>query len=310
MSEPLPRPPGRQRSEIRTCARVKITHVEIVASDGVVLPCQVHPGRGATFVLLHGAGQNLAYWAEFVGLLGEHRVVVYDLRGHGQTSTTDNLSLDAQADDLAAVIAAVGEPKDVVPVGFSLGGYIVLHALARGLDCPGWVNIDGPFVSEERLYEVGGLTKDWREEQAMFERNDFVGTAADAEAHIRERRAEPDAEEAVLRRSHFLEGDLVRQRPSPTEWLRIREALWAQDVAAEYERVIAPALLVLATDAMPPIPTRVLLAAERANAARRLVEAHSSWRLLETNTSHFVPTAAPQLLADAMCSFIDGLGNE
>ncbi|HKY65646.1 MAG TPA: alpha/beta fold hydrolase [Acidimicrobiales bacterium] len=60
-----------------------------------------------------------------------HRVVLYDQRGHGASTTGDEpLSVDRLGDDLAAVLAAVDLPR-VVLAGHSMGGMTVMSFACR-----------------------------------------------------------------------------------------------------------------------------------------------------------------------------------
>ena len=83
------------------------------------------PDGGLSVVLVHGWGvDNRAFYYTKRALSAHHRVIGWDLRGLGKTSRagTDGYSLDAMADDLAAVVELVQGP--VVVVGHSIGGMI------------------------------------------------------------------------------------------------------------------------------------------------------------------------------------------
>ncbi|MET0145228.1 MAG: alpha/beta hydrolase [Ilumatobacteraceae bacterium] len=96
-------------------------------------------GRGRTFVrevagppgapvvmLLHGwtATADLNWWASFAPLAERFRVIAVDHRGHGRgLRTTDPFRLEDCADDIAALVGALGLGR-VVPVGYSMGGPI------------------------------------------------------------------------------------------------------------------------------------------------------------------------------------------
>lgn len=64
------------------------------------------------------------------------RQVLLDLRGHGQTDACDPdvLTIDAAADDVAAVLRARGVEGPVVVVGHSLGGPVSLSLMRRYAD--------------------------------------------------------------------------------------------------------------------------------------------------------------------------------
>ncbi|XP_011302645.1 protein phosphatase methylesterase 1 [Fopius arisanus] len=89
--------------------------------------------EGPMLVLLHGGGYSALTWAEFTKSITSMivcRVLAIDLRGHGDTHTTndDDLSADTLATDVAAVIEAVSEGIPVILVGHSMGGAVAVRA--------------------------------------------------------------------------------------------------------------------------------------------------------------------------------------
>lgn len=89
--------------------------------------------EGPLVVLLHGGGYCALTWAEFTKSMREMvicRILAIDLRGHGDTQTTDeeNLGADTLAHDVAAVIHELDENVPVVLVGHSMGGAVAVRA--------------------------------------------------------------------------------------------------------------------------------------------------------------------------------------
>ena len=85
-------------------------------------------GRGEPLVLVHGLADDHRAWRRSLpDLLLSHRVILYDLRGHGQTTLGEpDGSLRQLGDDLAALLDAIGvDSADVA--GFSLGGTIAMR---------------------------------------------------------------------------------------------------------------------------------------------------------------------------------------
>jgi 3-oxoadipate enol-lactonase len=90
------------------------------------------PAGAPRVLLIHGwALDSLAAWHRVIPYLtGDLRVAAVDLRGHGKTDRVRRrFSIDDLADDVAAVLAALGPGRFTV-VGYSLGG-LVAQALAR-----------------------------------------------------------------------------------------------------------------------------------------------------------------------------------
>ncbi|EWC63613.1 putative hydrolase [Actinokineospora spheciospongiae] len=107
---------------------------ELVTSDGVRLNVVVEGPAHApvTLVLLHGWTLDHTSWDEAVARLSGHRIVRFDLRGHGDSASAPHgsASIDRLADDLAEVVAAVAPTGPLVLGGHSMGG-MTLMALAE-----------------------------------------------------------------------------------------------------------------------------------------------------------------------------------
>ena len=95
-----------------------------VENGGVILHGRVEGPEGAEPVLLvHGACVDGSFWDGAAAALAErYRVAVYDRRGYGRSplpagleaGTEPDCSVEAQAEDAAAVIRALGAPAHVV----------------------------------------------------------------------------------------------------------------------------------------------------------------------------------------------------
>ncbi|XP_071629434.1 protein phosphatase methylesterase 1 [Temnothorax longispinosus] len=89
--------------------------------------------EGPLLVLLHGGGFSGLTWAELTKSIMTMvlcRVMAIDLRGHGDTHTTEDedLSADTLASDVAAVIDAIAHDVPIILVGHSMGGAIAVRA--------------------------------------------------------------------------------------------------------------------------------------------------------------------------------------
>ena len=97
--------------------------------DGVNLYYEVHGEGPATILLTHGYSATSQMWAGQVAELSkDHRLVIWDMRGHGQTDSPDDPALysePATVADMAALLDAVGA-KTAIIGGLSLGGYMSL----------------------------------------------------------------------------------------------------------------------------------------------------------------------------------------
>jgi pimeloyl-ACP methyl ester carboxylesterase len=83
-------------------------------------------GNAPPLLLVHGFPLDHESWAPQLEVFGhQRRVIAPDLAGFGRTGTPGAPSLDAHADDLAALLDEIGAAR-VVLVGLSMGGYIAL----------------------------------------------------------------------------------------------------------------------------------------------------------------------------------------
>ncbi|HEX3536200.1 MAG TPA: alpha/beta fold hydrolase [Stellaceae bacterium] len=100
--------------------------------DGVAIHYEVHgpTGKNVPAVLLsHGYGATCRMWdGQIAALSDKYRVIVWDMRGHGQSGDPADAGLYSQAltvADMAAVLQASGESRAVIG-GLSLGGVMSL----------------------------------------------------------------------------------------------------------------------------------------------------------------------------------------
>jgi pimeloyl-ACP methyl ester carboxylesterase len=105
-----------------------------VDANGASLYVEEH-GHGVPLVLAHMGLASSATWAQLVPLLAEHaRVITVDTRGHRRsTNPSGALTFELIADDLAALVAALGLKQPFVG-GWSDGGEAALHVALRHPD--------------------------------------------------------------------------------------------------------------------------------------------------------------------------------
>ena len=154
-------------------------------------------GRGPVMVLVHGLADDHRAWRRLVPHLAQdHRLLMYDLRGHGQSTLGEaDGTLQQLSDDLVALMDAVGlEEADLV--GFSLGGTLVMRT---AIDHPERVRRLMPVSTSSR---VGRVAAEWYAERARLAgegvealwpaleedtRLQFVNSPADFADHFRMR---------------------------------------------------------------------------------------------------------------------------
>src|SRR5262252_3663288 len=96
--------------------------------DGVKIYYEVH-GDGPPLILTHGYSSTSAMWnGQVTALSRNHKLVLWDMRGHGQSDYPDDPAAYSEAltvGDIAALLDVVGARRAVVG-GLSLGGYMSL----------------------------------------------------------------------------------------------------------------------------------------------------------------------------------------
>src|SRR5258707_15659566 len=96
--------------------------------NGVSLYYEVH-GSGPPLLLTHGYSSTSEMWnGQIAALSKRHKLVLWDMRGHGRSDYPDDASAYSEAltvADMAALLDEVGADSAIVG-GLSLGGYISL----------------------------------------------------------------------------------------------------------------------------------------------------------------------------------------
>ncbi|MDD8018289.1 MAG: alpha/beta fold hydrolase [Bacteroidota bacterium] len=92
----------------------------------------------APIIFIHGFPFSHKMWAfpggQTEALSGTHRVIAYDVRGHGESEVgTGHYSIEFFVDDLIGLMNQLTIPKAIL-CGLSMGGYIALRAVERHAD--------------------------------------------------------------------------------------------------------------------------------------------------------------------------------
>ena len=126
-------------------------------------------GSGPPLLLVHGFPLDHSVWRHQIAHFSQtHRVLAPDLRGFGQSGPlSDMATMRDFADDLADLLAAIGETRPVIFCGLSMGGYIawqfVLNyrsKLAALIVCDSLATADAPEPARGRLVAAERLEKE------------------------------------------------------------------------------------------------------------------------------------------------------
>jgi pimeloyl-ACP methyl ester carboxylesterase len=96
--------------------------------DGVNIHYEIH-GSGPPLLLTHGYSSTSAMWqGQIAALSKQYRLILWDMRGHGQSDYPDDAAAYSEAltvGDMAALLDKAGAGSAIVG-GLSLGGYMSL----------------------------------------------------------------------------------------------------------------------------------------------------------------------------------------
>ncbi|BFZ14915.1 hypothetical protein BsWGS_17954 [Bradybaena similaris] len=116
------------------------TRLDVTTDAGDTFRVYERGHDGPALFLLHGGGFSALSWAllsTHVTALVKCRCVAVDLRGHGDSVTSDdtNLSAEQMSSDVGDIISSLykGDPPPIILVGHSMGGAIAVHAAYRNL---------------------------------------------------------------------------------------------------------------------------------------------------------------------------------
>jgi 3-oxoadipate enol-lactonase len=113
------------RSSPRALPPVRTRVLDLPGRGRTVVEDSPGPPGAPTLVLLHGVTLTAELnWGGIVEpLRRSYRVVMFDLRGHGNGVRTSGFRVEDCADDVAAIAAALGIER-LVAVGYSMGGLV------------------------------------------------------------------------------------------------------------------------------------------------------------------------------------------
>lgn len=104
----------------------------VTSADGTPLACW-RVGEGPPVVVVHGTTASHAAWSAAASFLAKDATVwTFDRRGRGASGDSPDYALQREADDVLAVLEAVGGPAHLL--GHSFGGMVALDAAPAALE--------------------------------------------------------------------------------------------------------------------------------------------------------------------------------
>jgi len=133
------------------------------SADGVNIEFDLHGDHGPALVLVHGWTNDRTFWDPHLSMLSEdHRVVTLDLAGFGESGAERTAwTMESFGQDVVAVVDALGLDQ-VVLVGFSMGGAVVLEAAEAMPERTAGVILVDIFQDVTQRYD-GAFIEEWEE---------------------------------------------------------------------------------------------------------------------------------------------------
>jgi pimeloyl-ACP methyl ester carboxylesterase len=245
-------------------------------------------GRGEPLILVHGLADDHRAWRRTLpDLMLRHRVVMYDLRGHGQTSLGEpDGTLRQLGADLVGLMDAIGIDRAAI-AGFSLGGTIAMRV---AIDHPERIKGLALVATSSR---VGRAAADWyRRRVEMEERSDPQLRAT----------LDQDAADVYAESPGELDEGLLIRRQSTADprgygnACAAMAALNAEPLDPELGLIRAPTLIV-ASDLDRHCPPK----------AAEIIAARIKGSRLEVigGAGHPIPVEKPRELARSIISFLN-----
>ncbi|MBV1849673.1 alpha/beta fold hydrolase [Catellatospora tritici] len=216
---------------------------DVEVEPGIRLRLRHRDGSREPFLLVHGLSSNAHLWDEVADHLAAagHPSWSVDLRGHGESDAPEHgYDTGTAADDLAAIIAALGLSRPIV-AGQSWGGNVVVRLAAKHPELPGAIGlVDGGWI------DLRANFPDWTACEAALRPGDIDGRpATDMRGWLES--SHPDwsatAKAATLANMRVEPDGTMWRRLTIPRHLLILRSLWDEPAGADLPLVTVPALL-------------------------------------------------------------------
>ena len=244
-------------------------------------------GRGSPLVLVHGLADDHRAWRHVLPpLMLHHRVILYDFRGHGQTSVGGaDGTLEQLAADLDRFLDALSLDRTAL-AGFSLGGTVVMRF---AIDHSDRIEKLIPVATSSR---VGRAAFEWYVERERLAEQGFEALIP----HLEEDTRQQFATAPQLAADHILiRRECVADPRGYINACRAMARLREEPLDPDLGRITAPTLVVAAADdeLCPP------------KAAEMIANAVPGSRMEVLNGSgHQLPVQRPAALASLILDFL------
>ncbi len=246
-------------------------------------------GRGdRTLVLVHEMGGTLESWDEIAPRFADsRRVLRYDTRGAGLSQKVrGELGIDTMADDIAALLDALGIAGQVALAGIAVGGAIALHFAARYNERTSAVAVGSPATAVAPDRRAAAL-----ERVARIEAEGMAFAVEDAMLNGYAPELRGDIRRFERYRARWLGND-------PLSYGTIWRMLAGLDMQGELARLRCPVLVIGGRfDRVRPPPL-----------AESVAKAIPGARYTELRTGHYMAVQTPELIYDCVDEFLRTAG--
>jgi 3-oxoadipate enol-lactonase len=241
-------------------------------------------------LLIHGFPLDRRMWQEqLVGLSQAARLIVPDLRGHGQSEVAPGpYTMEGHAEDLAALLDHLGIERAVV-AGLSMGGYV---AFALWRNYP--QRVQGLVLLDTRAEADAPATRESREKGIA--KAQHAGPAAIAEEMLPKLLAPESLEQEGLRETvlRIMNGQTAEGIIGSLQGLRDRA-----DSTGTLPSITVPVLVIVGEkDAVTPPDVAAAMRQEIANAQVEVIP----------RAGHLSPLENPNAVNRAIRSFLRQIG--
>ncbi|MBF9233858.1 alpha/beta fold hydrolase [Microvirga alba] len=256
-----------------------------VEANGTSLHYELAGHGGQILVLIHELGGSLRSWDEIVpAFAASHRVLRYDMRGHGSSEKirAPYSARDAAA-DLAGLLDAFGIGRPVTIAGCAVGACVGLQFAAT------YPERMQSLIAMAPSTGIGEQARPWVLKWADEIERDGMRRFVDEEMA-------PNAYPPVLRTDQERFARFRGQQISndPASFAATYRMLVDCDIGNHLNAVTCPTLLVAGTHDVPRSPAFV----------STLVGAFPDARMVVIDSGHFMMVQTPHLVVDAISGFL------
>jgi 3-oxoadipate enol-lactonase len=262
--------------------------MDFIELDGVMLRYELRGKGDRTLVLVHEMGGSLESWDDVAPRFTEsRRVLRYDTRGAGMSQKVrGQLGIDTMADDITALLDALGIAGKVALAGVAVGGAIALHFAARYPERTSAVAVGSPATGVAPDRRAAAL-----ERVAKIEATGMAFAVADSMLNGYAPELRGDVKRFERYRARWLGND-------PASYATIWRMLAGMDMQDELTKLRSPVLVIGGSlDRVRPPAL-----------AEAVANAIPGARYIEVPTGHYMAVQTPDLIADCIDEFLRTVG--